>query len=73
MPEYVTEHADKVVKEIEQAMSTGNDAVGSSSGVMEQIMTCLQNAQDEGNAAATRLKFQTDEAESFKQSSKSSK
>ena len=68
VPEYVTEHASKVLETIEKAMSIGTDAVGNSAGDMDHIMTCLANAQDEGNVAATRLKFQTDEAESFKQS-----
>ena len=71
MPVYVTEHAGKVLDTIEQAMSMGNDAVGSSAGDMDHIIACLTNAQDEGNVAATRLKFQTDEGESFKQSQSS--
>ena len=68
VPAYVTEHAGKVLDTIEQAMSMGNDAVGSSAGEMENIMTCLQNAQEEGNVDVTRLKFHTDEAENFKKS-----
>ena len=73
VPEYVTEHASKALETIEEAMSIGTDAVGNSAGDMDHIMTCLANAQDEGNAAATRLKFQTDEAESFKESLKQSR
>ena len=68
VPEYVTEHASKVLETIAEAMPIGTDAVGNSAGDMDHIMDLLANAQDEGNAAATRLKFQTDEADSFKQS-----
>ena len=65
---YVAEHASKVLETTAEAMSIGTDAVGKSAGDMDHSMACLANAQDEGNVAATRLKFQTEEAESFKQS-----
>ena len=65
IPDYVIKNAESVGQKMDEALASAGKTIIDGQGEVEDILEQLKDLHEKGNAAATKLRLQIEEAEKF--------